>query len=63
MAGQRIDALDAHRLPLDEQFARPVRHQHCLVLRALDRHEAHAGRAMAFQIAAASAASFLPRLT
>jgi hypothetical protein len=48
MATQRIDALDAHRLPLDEQFARPVQHRHGLVLRALDRHEAHAGAGHGF---------------
>jgi putative transposase len=35
--------IDAHRLLLDEQFARLVQHEHSLLLRAFDQYEAHSG--------------------
>ena len=40
MAAKRIDA---HRPLFDQQFARLVQHQRRLLLRALDRNEAHSG--------------------
>jgi hypothetical protein len=52
-----------HRSLPDEQIACPVQHQYRLLLGAVDRHEAMLGRCIASQIASASAASFLPRLT
>src|ERR1700724_2835063 len=40
MAAKRVDA---HRPLFDQQFARLVQHQRRLLLRALDRNEAHSG--------------------
>ena len=40
MATQRIDA---HRPLLDQQLAGLVKHQHGLLIGALDRHEPHVG--------------------
>jgi hypothetical protein len=37
------ERVDAHRALLDQQFAGLVQHQHRLLIRALDRHEPHAG--------------------
>ena len=53
----------AHRALLDQQLAGLVRHQRGLLVLALDGDERMFGRDIASQIAAASATSFLPRLT
>ena len=52
-----------HRPLAHQQSPRPVEHQNGLLFRALNRNEAIVGRVTASQIASASAASFLPRLT
>ena len=60
MPTQSVDQLGslAH-----EQVARTMHDQHRLLFLALDRYEAMEGRVAASQMAAASAASFFPRLS
>ena len=56
------DLVDAAGAVFLEPLAHPVQAHHALLLASLDRHEAHARRDAASQIAAASVASFLPLL-
>jgi hypothetical protein len=60
VSAQRIDQ---HRALPDQKTTRPIQHQHRLLLGTLPGTNRIEGRVTASQIASASAASFLSRLT